>query len=126
MISIYGRSESEPIVDTSKLTPQETQQLRLLLAKSPQDTSIGRMKEFDLNNPPHDPDQTVQPFPYVLYHHGTRKHRIVQDEEEKQAAIAEGWRVKPFPAEPPAEPELSDDEKTEAAALDKQARKRKQ
>jgi hypothetical protein len=50
---------------------------------------------FDLNNPPKQ-NYIHQAYPKMIYHHGRRVHKIVQDESELTAHLKAGWDTKPF------------------------------
>ena len=55
-------------------------------------------------------------FPRMLYH-STQPYQIVADAEARDALLAQGWQVKPFPAPPPEPESLSDGERIAALEL---------
>lgn len=71
-----------------------------LPARSDQTETAGQETFFDLNSPPTEP-YVYQPFPTTVYHHATRRNKVVPDQEALDAALAEGWKHTPPPSEPP-------------------------
>jgi hypothetical protein len=117
--AVYG--QPVPNMPTTPLSDEDIERFRTLVA---QHDARGTVKEFDLNNPPQVP-YTYQPFPTTVYHHATKRNKIVPDQEALDAALAEGWKHEPIPSEPPPEIELDVATKEEAAAVDKEAKKPK-
>ena len=117
--AVYG--QSVPTMPTTPLSDEDIERFRTLVA---QHDARGTIKEFDLNNPPQVP-YTYQPFPTTVYHHATKRNKVVPDQEALEKALAEGWKHEPIPSEPPPEIELDAATKEEAAAVDKEAKKPK-
>ncbi|MES2067600.1 MAG: hypothetical protein V4522_13175 [Pseudomonadota bacterium] len=83
-------------------TGAEIEKMRLYVLEHDKKASAN---EFDLNKPPAT-NYVHRPFPKVTYGRhadGRQLHRIVQDADDHQAAIAEGWSN-----EPVGEPELNE------------------
>jgi hypothetical protein len=115
--AIFG--QPVPNMSPMTLTPEEIERMRTLVA---QHDSQGAVKEFDLNNPP-TPPYVYQPFPTTVYHHATKRTKVVTDQDALDKAEAEGWKHEPIPSEPPPEIELDAATKEEVAAADKEAKK---
>jgi hypothetical protein len=117
--AVYG--QPVPNMPATSLTQEEIERMRTLVA---QHDSQGTIKEFDLNNPPQVP-YTFQPFPTTVYHHATKRNKVVANLEAFEEALGAGWSHTPVPSEPPPELELDAATKEEAAAVDKEAKKPK-
>ena len=92
--AVYG--QSVPSMPPNALTHEEIERMRTLVA---QQDAQGAVKEFDLNNPA-TPPYVFQPFPTTVYHHATKRNKIVADQEALDAALAEGWKHAPIPRSP--------------------------
>jgi hypothetical protein len=80
---------------------------------------------FDINNPPKH-NYVHQSFPKMIYHHATRKHRVVQNQDELDAHLEQGWDKTPYLPEGHEglqEPELDPDTEAEIAAADIKAKR---
>ena len=98
--AIYGLQPISPM-QTSELTPQEIERMRTIVASH--DRTQGKIEQFDLNNPPQ-ANVRFTPFPRLIYNHGNRTHKLVQDEEQLQEHLAAGWDMRPYPMEAAPEP----------------------
>lgn len=68
------------------------------------------MKALDINRPPLKQIPYIA-FPKMVYLHPvdkTKEHRtkVVQNDDELQAALAQGWRKQPHVPQPPADPQI--------------------
>ncbi len=115
--AVYG--QPVPTMPPNALTQEEIERMRTLVA---QNDAQGAVKEFDLNNP-QTPPYVFQPFPTTVYHHATKRNKIVPDQEALDKAMAEGWKHEPVPSEPPPEIELDAEAKEEVAAVDQHLKK---
>jgi len=115
--AIYG--QSVPTMPPNALTQEEIERMRTLVA---QNDAQGAIKEFDLNNPV-TPPYVYQPFPTTVYHHATKRNKIVPDQEALDKALAEGWAHTPVESDPPPEIELDPEAKEEASAVDAHLKK---
>lgn len=116
--AVYG--QSVPTMPPNALTAEEIERMRTLVA---QHDSQGAVKEFDLNNPV-TPPYVFQAFPTTVYHHATKRNKIVADQEALDAAVAEGWKhAPPDPKDLPPEIEPDAAGKEEAAAVDQHLKK---
>ena len=113
--AIFGLQPNH--MEIAELTPQEIERMRALVAAH--DRTQGKIQEFDLNRPPQEPLQ-YRPYPKLIYHHGTRTHKLIQNEEQLEAHMAEGWDTRPYPAEPPAPVQLDAAAAAEAAEVNQQ------
>lgn len=107
---------------TPQLTHQEIERLRQIVIDHDK-KNFGGMKEFDLNNPPQEPYR-YQEFPRLLYRHGTDKTKVVRDQEQLEAALADGWSMDAVAIEY-KEPKLNKADAAEARAIDRELRKPK-
>jgi hypothetical protein len=113
--AVYG--QPVPNMPTTPLSDEDIERFRTLVA---QHDARGTVKEFDLNNPPQVP-YTYQPFPTTVYHHATKRNKIVPDQRPSTRPwLKDEARADPF--EPPPEIELDAATKEEAAAVDKEAK----
>jgi hypothetical protein len=117
--AVYG--QPVPSMPPNALSQEEIERMRTLVA---QHDSQGTIKEFDLNNPPQVP-YVYQPFPTTVYHHATRRNKVLATQEALEEALAAGWSRDPIPSEPPPEIELDAATKEEAAAVEKELKKPK-
>lgn len=113
--AIYGLPTEQ--MDHEQFSHEEIERMRAILAQH--DRSSGRPETIDLNNPK-TPPYRYQKFPKVIYHHGKREHRIVRSEDELEGFLELGWVDEPYPAEPPAEPELDAASAAEVARINDQ------
>lgn len=116
--AIYGLAPQQQMsIDLSQLTPDQIEQLRAMLNQSQQ--KAGQVNSFDLNNPPVAP-YSYQPFPKMIYHHESGKHKIVRNQAQLNEHLDTGWSTRQQPdAEAPAsEPDLDDATLAEAAEID--------
>lgn len=98
------------------LSPAEIEKFREALIQH--DRSA---KPFDINNPP--PQQyRHQEFPRLVYKHGSKKspYKVVNSDEELQAAIASGFRKDPPVEVHVEEEELSEELQQEVEAVNSQ------
>lgn len=107
--------------DTPMFTEAEIAKMRAFVTEHDKKTSIN---SFDLNNPPKAPYRH-QELPRLLYNHGTRKHKLVHKQSDLDAALADGFQIEPFPAEPLEPVQLDAAEEAEVAKIDAEARKKK-
>lgn len=119
MAAIFGIEETL-MSNEQQLSSQEIERMRSILA---QHDAAKPVNEFDLNNPPKQAYRH-QEFPKMVYHHESRKQKIVKDEMQLEQHLQNGWSRDPFVAEEEA-PVLSTREQQEVARLDKEARKPK-
>ena len=130
--AVYGLPEPEPAQD---LSAEDVQRLRMILARH--DAQTSPVREFDLNKPPR--SETLapgtpgangpyqyQPFPRMLYDHRLRSTTIVRSQPQMEQALADGWRLDPYPSEPVEEgPEFDAAVEAEIAAVDAELKKKK-
>jgi hypothetical protein len=118
--ALYGLSANDM---QEQFSSEDIEKMRAFIAQH--DTKHKGIKEFDLNNPPKEP-YTHQPFPAILYGHEGRKHIVVKNRKEEEAAIEAGYVKEAFPREAIAvEETLGAAESEEIARLDKIARQPK-
>lgn len=120
--AIYGLDPSLMSPNTPQFTHEELERMRAILAQHDQ-SGNGKIREFDLNNPPKE-RYVHQEFPRLVYNHASRKHKPAHTQAELDTHLAAGWSKEPFPAEA-EEPELSAEDAAEAAEVDAQLKKKK-
>lgn len=86
-------------MDINDLTPQEIERMREIVLQH--DRTSGKAKEFDLNNPPQEP-RVYAEFPRMIYHHGKRIYKVVQNEQQLEEHLADGWNKTPYAMDEPA------------------------
>jgi hypothetical protein len=119
-IAIYGTPENR--MPEQRPSPEELQQMRLLLAKFGQQS--GPIKEFDLNKPPKEP-YTHQEYPKLMYH-ATKKPAVAQDAAHQETLEAAGHQDTPVVTEDvPSQPALSAADAAEAAGIDAKLSKKR-
>jgi hypothetical protein len=117
--AIYGLT----MTPTPELTYEERIKMRRYLDQLDQKES-GSMKTFDLNKPPQDP-YVYREYPILLYKHATGENKPAYDYEQRQRMLADGWSENPKrEAAPAVVDDLTEDERREAEAMDKQLKKR--
>jgi hypothetical protein len=77
----------------------------------------GGMKEFDLNKPPV-PPYVYREYPFLMYHHPTRRAAPALNHEQRQKMLSEGWSEEPAAADIP-EVALTVSERMQADELDR-------
>ena len=102
-----------------QFTQEEIEKMRTFVLQH--DSNMGKIRDFDLNNPPKMPYRH-QEYPKMLYDHQGREYILVKDREQEQDALAAGYRKEPFPAEVVEVP-LSAEDSREAEAIDRQLKK---
>lgn len=114
--AIYGL-DPKPM-DLSELTAQDIERMRAIVAQH--DSQSGKVKTFDLNNPPQE-RYTYQPYPKAIYNHANGESKYVYSEEQLEAHLAGGWSRNPAPdpGDDPA-PELDAASAAEAAQVQEQ------
>ena len=102
--AIYGLQE-KPLPDNQQFTLEDIERMRTLVA---QHDNAGKIKEFDLNNPPKVP-YTHQEYPRVMYHHESRRMKLAHNQTDVAEAEARGWSKEPW-IDAPAEPAELDEQ----------------
>jgi len=131
--AIYGLPVLMPNMQP-ELSAEDIARMRQILAQHDSAQGAG-LREFDLNRPPR--AETLAPgtpgangpyqwqaFPRMLYDHENRVYKTVRNQVEQDQLLEAGWRVDPYPAEPPAEPEFDAATRAEIAAIDTEARRK--
>lgn len=95
--ALYGLDKG-PTMSPDPLRNDEIERMRQIIAQHDAKTAQNSMKEFDLNKPPSTP-YVYQEFPFLMYHHQTKKTRPARNHDERERMVAEGWSMDPFPAE---------------------------
>jgi hypothetical protein len=113
--AIYGHQEISPSMNQQQFSDAEIERMRQIIGQH--DSTNGKIREFDLNNPPKLP-YSHQEFPKVVYHHGERRHKKVHSAQEHKAHLADGWKNDAYPADESNEPELDPATAAEVAAVD--------
>ena len=101
---------------TTELTYEERVRMRRHLDELDAKEAGGH-KEFDLNKPL-TPPYVYREYPFLMYHHATRKTRPAHNAEQRQRMLAEGWSEDPVMIESP-EVELTVTERMQAEELDR-------
>lgn len=94
--ALYGLDKGPTM--SPEPTHEEYERMRQILAQHDAKTAQNSMKEFDLNKPPSKP-YIYQEFPFLMYHHQTKKTRPARNNGEREQMLVEGWSMDPFPAE---------------------------
>lgn len=123
LAAIYGLKE--PIM-TSQLSPEEVERMRQIVASHDASSPSRGIKEFDLAKPPTEQYRHKE-YPRAMYHHVTGATKTAHTEDQADALEAKGWSKTPPPSADAASdgPELDDEAIAEAAAIDKQLKKKK-
>jgi hypothetical protein len=122
MKAIYGL-ERQPMTP-DPLRSDEIERMRQIIAQHDAKTAQNSMKEFDLNKPPVAP-YVYQEFPFLMYHHETRRTKPAINNEMRERMQDEGWSVAPFPSDPPPEIPLTAAEHAEADEINNKLKKRR-
>jgi len=115
--AIYGLPTNNNQMELEDLTPQDIERMRAIVQSH--DRTTGKIETFDLNKPPQQP-LVFRPYPKMIYHHGKRAHKVIQNEEQLAEHLGQGWDTQPYPAEPPEPVHLDAAAAAEAAAIDTQ------
>jgi hypothetical protein len=111
-------SQAHPGAGPAGFSDMEIERMRAIV--NHHDAKQETIREFDLNNPPRS-NYVYRPFPKMVFSvddEGNGVHKIVNDEAEHKAAMAEGWQNEPVAAEEFQGTELDAAAASEAEALD--------
>src|SRR4051812_46608699 len=114
--AIYGLPQTNDM-EFDDLTPTEIEKMRAIVQQH--DRTNGKAQTFDLNNPPQEP-LIYRPFPKMVYNHGKRTHKVIQNEEQLAEHLEQGWQTDPYPTEPPPPVQL---DAASAAEADEMAKR---
>lgn len=95
MESIYGLGETMTPTD---LSYEDRVRMRRMLDELDQKETVGATKDFDLNKPP-TAKYVFQEFPFLMYHHQSKRCKAARNHVEREEMERGGWSVDPFPAE---------------------------
>lgn len=122
MSAIYGLEKPMTPTPAEILTYEERVKMRRYLDDLDRKEASG-VKEFDLNKPPIVP-YVYREFPFLMYHHETKRTKAAPNHEIRERMIAEGWSTDPFPAEGTEIP-LTAAEHAEVEKLNEELKKKK-
>ena len=126
LAAIYGLQETpmNPSQGPAHFSAHEIERMRTILAHH--DATTAKQQEFDLNNPPRT-NYVHQEFPKLVYDlngEGKLVHKVVNDRDEHEAALADGWANEPKAPVEADEIELDAATTAEVAAVDAQLKKK--